>query len=439
MTHREKTEILEKRKGDGVLSRGTSVYEIRKRSRSTDQHAEGGAVPRRAALLPSAPPPTPSPPTPPFVEPQPVTPTAQPPVDVPVGPVKSGCGVRRGMSPANDNATTFAEFPWMLVVQEAVYPGDGKPPVFIFKCGASLVHPQVALTAAHCLKRLIPQDVKVRAGIWDLTATAEPLPHQERRVIKIIRHPLFEEKTLFNDIALLVLDKTFDEALNVEVTCLPPPSVDLTGLRCIATGWGTSSPDTEIVQTTMKKVELPIVVRDRCENELRKTRLGRYFELHESFICAGGESNVDTCRGSVLHNTGYTEAVPAESAFFRKSPQEKDDDSAKLPTDVHNLHDSAYRVTSLYGSGKYKRHAGDGGGPLVCPITGDDGRYIQVGIVSWGIGCGGSRTPAVYASLSYFRDWVDKQLEDNLFKNIAIPPPSVEEDERLKVPKPTWG
>ncbi|XP_047002147.1 uncharacterized protein LOC124619661 [Schistocerca americana] len=300
-------------------------------------------------------PPTPS--TPPYVEPGPVTPTPKPPIQVPVGPVKSGCGVRRGLSPATDNSTTFAEFPWMLVVQVAVFPGDGKPPAFVFKCGASLLHPQVALTAAHCVKRLIPSDIKVRAGIWDLTAATEPLPHQERRVIKIIRHPQFEEKTLFNDIALLVLDKHFDEAMNVEVICVPPPSVDFTGLRCIATGWGTSSPDAEIVQTTMKKVELPVVSRDHCENELRMTRLGRYFELHGSFICAGGEPQVDTCRGSLLHNTSYTEAVPAEHPFVRNHLQENDDDSVKLKTDIHNLSDSTYHGSSLYGSGRHKRHA----------------------------------------------------------------------------------
>lgn len=53
---------------------------------------------------------------------------------------------------------------------------------------------------------------------------------------------------------------------------------------------------------------------------------------------------------------------------------------------------------------------GDGGGPLVC--AGYDGsifRYAQLGIVSWGIGCG-DRTPAVYTSVSHFYDWINDQV-----------------------------
>jgi len=45
----------------------------------------------------------------------------------------------------------------------------------------------------------------------------------------------------------------------------------------------------------LKKVELPVVPRNDCERSLRKTRLGQYFELHDSFICAGGKKGQDTC------------------------------------------------------------------------------------------------------------------------------------------------
>lgn len=37
--------------------------------------------------------------------------------------------------------------------------------------------------------------------------------------------------------------------------------------------------------------------RTDCQNRLRTTRLGTYFQLHSSFVCAGGEANRDTCRG----------------------------------------------------------------------------------------------------------------------------------------------
>ncbi|XP_065565648.1 trypsin-1-like [Artemia franciscana] len=47
----------------------------------------------------------------------------------------------------------------------------------------------------------------------------------------------------------------------------------------------------------------------------------------------------------------------------------------------------------------------DSGGPLV--VQGDDERWTQVGIVSWGIGCGDRRFPGVYARISSYIDWID--------------------------------
>lgn len=53
---------------------------------------------------------------------------------------------------------------------------------------------------------------------------------------------------------------------------------------------------------------------------------------------------------------------------------------------------------------------GDGGSPLVCPIPGENERFFQSGIVSWGIGCGGDN-PGVYASVARFRTWIDEQFQ----------------------------
>jgi len=46
----------------------------------------------------------------------------------------------------------------------------------------------------------------------------------------------------------------------------------------------------------LKNVELPIISREKCMEALRTTRLGPKFELHKSFICAGGEKGKDTCK-----------------------------------------------------------------------------------------------------------------------------------------------
>ena len=48
----------------------------------------------------------------------------------------------------------------------------------------------------------------------------------------------------------------------------------------------------------MAQVELPIVDNRKCQANLRKfTALSDSFQLDESFLCAGGESGVDTCVG----------------------------------------------------------------------------------------------------------------------------------------------
>lgn len=96
-------------------------------------------------------------------------------------------------------------------------------------------------------------------------------------------------------------------------------------------------------------MELPLVPRADCVRALRSTRLGSHYNLHRSFICAGGEDSKDTCKG-------------------------------------------------------------DGGSPLVCKIRDQGGRYAQVGIVAWGIGCGENDIPGVYVNVALYTDWVDKQM-----------------------------
>lgn len=39
-------------------------------------------------------------------------------------------------------------------------------------------------------------------------------------------------------------------------------------------------------------------------------------------------------------------------------------------------------------------------------------RYVQVGIVSWGIGCGTNNIPGVYTNVPRFRNWIDNLLND---------------------------
>lgn len=86
---------------------------------------------------------------------------------------------------------------------------------------------------------------------------------------------------------------------HINVICLPASNYFSNNPSCFASGWGKDVFGKEgKYSVIMKKVELPMVPFRTCEESLRKTRLGGRFNLHNSFVCAGGQENVDTCQVS---------------------------------------------------------------------------------------------------------------------------------------------
>jgi len=278
------------------------------------------------------------------------------PGNIPVGPkpAPNQCGFRNAegvgfrITGNTDGESEYGEFPWMVAILKEELAAEQV--LNVYQCGGSLINPSVVLTAAHCVHGKNPSALKVRAGEWDTQTKNELFPHTDHDVQDLVVHREYYKGGLHNDVALLFLKSPVKFEQHISTVCLPPQDANFDHSRCFASGWGKDVFGKEgKYQVILKKIELPVVPWAPCQESLRQTRLGKRFNLHNSFICAGGEPGKDTCKG-------------------------------------------------------------DGGSPLVCPVNHKPGHYYQAGIVAWGIGCGETGTPGVYVNVAKFRHWIDEQV-----------------------------
>lgn len=262
---------------------------------------------------------------------------------------KTSCGAQKPVfnvrifTGEDELTPVMGEFPWIA----AIYKKKASSSKYKFHCSGSLIHPKVILTANHCVHRKVAAEFRVIVNGGITLPGLGTNTDEERNVTEIIHHSDYYAGALFNDVALLILDKPYVANTNyINTICLPPSDVKLDNTRCLVVGYGKD--DQGESKNVMKKVELPFVNFTRCQELLRQTRLGQFFKLHTSFMCAGGEKGKDACKG-------------------------------------------------------------DGGSPLMCQFS-TENRYFQIGIVSWGIGCGQENVPGVYANVQEFAEWIKSEL-----------------------------
>ncbi len=175
---------------------------------------------------------------------------------------------------------TPGEQPWMVaLVEDGFSAQEGQ------FCGGALIAPQWALTAAHCIEGMRPDEVDVIVGRYELSSRQG----ERLNADALIPHPQYSD---FNDIGLIHLAQPAAAGQPVPLVTAANEQLDDPPAVARADGWGLiPEKGEEFFPDKLHEVSVPIVSLEQC-----RAAYGR--EVDSSVICAGlEEGGADVCYG----------------------------------------------------------------------------------------------------------------------------------------------
>nr|XP_024648147.1 serine protease 42 isoform X2 [Macaca nemestrina] len=157
-------------------------------------------------------------------------------------------------------------------------------------------------------------------------------------------HPKFSTViAVQNDLALLRLHHPVNFTSNIQPICIPQENFQVEArTRCWVTGWGKTQEGEKLTSEILQEVDQYIMRYEECNKIIKKALSSTTDVIKKGMVCGYKEQGKDSCQG-------------------------------------------------------------DSGGPLACEY---DDTWVQVGIVSWGIGCGRRGLPGIYTEIGVYSKWL---------------------------------